>query len=534
MKSLRSLRNIAGIVAIATLISKLFGVLRSTSIAAVFGVGPVANAYYYAYIIPGFLMVLVGGINGPIHTALVSILAKQQSLNTENTDKLVATINTLITMILLPLSIIIFIFAPFWINLLAPGLNEPVREAAIHQLQIMAPIALLSGLIGVGMGSLNSADFYWLPSVSPMLSSLCVIISLGFFAWYSQGDINSPDNILLGGIILALGTLAGAVFQWLAQLLLQIKKGIISIRPDFNFASSEVREFMGLMFPSVLSAGIYNINVYIDLWFASYIPYGAASLSYAQLLSYTPVGIISNVLLVPLLPRFSQLAANEKWTQLRQQIRQSIIFAALIILPLAALMAFMAVPIVRIIYQRQAFDEKAVKLVASVLVAYSLEMFPSVCLQLLMRVYYALGDAKTPFRISAFNILFNIGLDYFLVTKFGIPGLVLATMVINIIALGRLLSGLNHRIGGLSWHNMSLSIIGIAAASIVAGFVSWQISLSISGFWEINGMFLSLTQLGISATVGLGVFILLAILLAKYLKLKEVDYFAQLLYQRFR
>ncbi len=77
MKPSRSLAGIAGIVAIATLISKLFGLLRSTCIAAVFGVGAVADAYNYAYIIPGFLLVLLGGINGPLHSALVSVLAKR-------------------------------------------------------------------------------------------------------------------------------------------------------------------------------------------------------------------------------------------------------------------------------------------------------------------------------------------------------------------------------------------------------------------------------------------------------------------------
>ncbi|MEL6764145.1 MAG: lipid II flippase MurJ, partial [Cyanobacteria bacterium J06607_6] len=73
----RSLAGIAGIVAIATLISKLFGLIRQQAIAAAFSIGPVADAYGLAYVIPGFLMVLLGGINGPFHSAIVSVVARR-------------------------------------------------------------------------------------------------------------------------------------------------------------------------------------------------------------------------------------------------------------------------------------------------------------------------------------------------------------------------------------------------------------------------------------------------------------------------
>ncbi|MEM6754614.1 MAG: lipid II flippase MurJ, partial [Cyanobacteria bacterium P01_C01_bin.38] len=274
----RSLKNIAGIVAIATLVSKLFGLLRSTCIAAAFGVGAVANAFNYAYIIPGFLLVVIGGLNGPLHTALVSILARKDG---EDSKDLIATIATFLTLILIPVTLLIIVFAPFLIDLVAPGLNFQVREIAILQLQIMAPLALFAGLIGVGVGSLNAADLYWLPSVSPMLSSIAVITSLGILAWRLGDNINAPQNLLLGGMVLAAATLAGAVLQWVVQLIVQTQKGLLTIRPRFNFRSSEVGEVMRLMAPATLSAGMSNINLYVDLRFASFIPQAAATLSYA-------------------------------------------------------------------------------------------------------------------------------------------------------------------------------------------------------------------------------------------------------------
>ena len=76
--------------------------MRSTCIAAVFGVGAVADAYNYAYIIPGFLLVLLGGINGPLHSALVSILAKREK---SAAAPLVETITTPVSGVLLLVTI---------------------------------------------------------------------------------------------------------------------------------------------------------------------------------------------------------------------------------------------------------------------------------------------------------------------------------------------------------------------------------------------------------------------------------------------
>lgn len=549
MKPSRSLKNIAGIVAIATLVSKLFGLLRSTSMAAAFGVGAVANAFNYAYIIPGFLLIVVGGLNGPLHTALVSVLARRDER--ENAD-LVATIATLLTLILIPVSLGIIVFAPFLIDLVAPGLNSQVmsseimnsevmnsevmnyqvREIAISQLQIMAPLALLAGLIGVGIGSLNAADLYWLPSVSPMLSSIAVISSLGLLTWRLGSEINAPQNLLLGGMVLAGGTLAGAVLQWCVQLIVQAREGLLKIRqirPRFNFRSPEVGEVMQLMAPATLSAGMSNINLYVDLRFASYIPEAAATLSYAELLSQTPRGLLSSILLVPLLPRFSRLAADREWEQLKEQVRQSVVITALIILPLSALMMALATPIVKIVYQRSSFDNAAVQMVSSILVAYSLGMFPSVGRQILTRVCYALNDAKTPFRISGFNILLNVALDYILVKSFGMSGLVFASMGVNLIAGGMLLIYLHRQLDGLPWEKWGLPILGAIAASIVAGLTAWVTSLGLETWgienlgieknWQVEGLIFNLVQLSVSALFGLIIFVVMVTIL----QIREVD-----------
>ncbi len=186
----RSLAGIAGVVAIATLISKVFGLVREQAIARAFGVGPVVDAYAYAYIIPGFLLILLGGINGPFHSALVSILAKRDQ---EDAAPLVETVSTLVTGGLLLITVLLVVFAGFFIDLVAPGLEGTVRELAILQLQIMAPLAVFAGLIGIGFGVLNASDQYWLPGISPLFSSLSVVLGVGSLIWILGEQASAPN-----------------------------------------------------------------------------------------------------------------------------------------------------------------------------------------------------------------------------------------------------------------------------------------------------------------------------------------------------
>lgn len=265
----RSLFSIAGIVAIATTISKVFGLLRATIIAAVFGVGAVADAYNYAYIIPGFLLVILGGINGPLHSALVSVLAKRER---NNAAPVVETITTIVGAVLLIITIILIFGAGFAIDLIAPGLQPQVKAITILQLQIMAPIALLSGLIGIGFGTLNAAQHYWLPSVSPMFSSLAVMLSLGWFTWQLGDKINSPEYWQLGAWILAGGTLAGAVWQWLVQLIVQWREGMGGLRLRLNWNLPGVRDAIAIVLPATITTGMTQINLYVDLFLLPIFP----------------------------------------------------------------------------------------------------------------------------------------------------------------------------------------------------------------------------------------------------------------------
>lgn len=525
-KAGKSLLNIAGIVAVATLLSKVFGLLRQMAIAAAFGAGPAYDAYNYAYVVPGFLLILLGGINGPFYSAIVSVVSKRKS---EEAAPLIETINTLVGMLLLVVSVLLFAFAEPLLDIYAPGLSQTTRNIAIEQFRIMAPMALLSGLIGIGFGALNAADHFWLPSISPLLSSVTVIFGVSGMYLVLRERMFEPQYMLLGGQVLAYSTLAGALLQWLAQLPALAKSGLGGLRLRFNFKQPGVAEILQILGPATFSSGMMQINVYTDLYFASPIPEAASALGYATLLVQTPLGILSNVILVPLLPTFSRLADPSDWPELKLRIRQGMMLTAITMLPLSALMIALAFPMVRVVYERGAFTKDTSQFVASVLMAYGVGMFVYLGRDILVRVFYALGDGDTPFRISIVNIGINAFLDFLLVKPFGAPGLVLATVGVNVLSMVALLWFLNRKLHGLPWKEWGIPVLQLSLASAIAGFASWGVLKGSQHVLGSDGLLIILFQLGLAGGIGLGIFAAIVL----QLNLPEVRMFVERIQQRF-
>ncbi len=366
---------------------------------------------------------------------------------------------------------------------------------------------------------MNASDIYWLPSISPLFSSLTIVLGVGGLFLIVGGDISTPEYIKLGSIILAGTTLLGGVWQWLAQQLAQMKSGISRLRLRFDFKREGVSDVMKVMAPATLSSGMLHINVYTDLYFASYIASAAAAMRYANFIVLTPLGIISNMILVPFLPVFSRLASPENWDELKDRIRQGLILTALTMLPLTAIFIALANPIVTLIYQRGVFQASDSAVVAPVLLAYGLGMFFYLGRDVLVRVFYALGDGNTPFKISIFNIFLNVILDYFLVEQFATQGLVFATIGVNVVSMVIMVYILHRRLRGFPLRKWGTILAGLIMATIVAGFACSSSYQLVFSWWGADNFILQLVDLGVAS----GIAIVLFFGISWQLKLPELN-----------
>jgi putative peptidoglycan lipid II flippase len=529
----RSLVNIATVVALATLISKVFGLVRQMAIAAAFGSGVAVDAYNFAYVVPSFLLILLGGVNGPFHSAIVSVIAKQD--DKKQIQAIVETITTVVGIVLLVATGVLIVAAPTIIDLLATGLAKVdngalIRTSAIQQFQIMSFVTLLAGFIGIGFGTLNAADMYWLPSVSPLLSSITVIAGVGIF--YLQYGAKSawPEFAIIGGQVLAWGTLSGAILQWLAQVIVQWRAGLGGFKFRFEWDRPEVKDVFKVLGPATLSSGMLQINLYTALWFASYIPKAPSALNYANLLVQTPLGIISSVILIPFFPVFARLTEPQQWPELKDRIRQGLLLTAITMFPLGAIMAVLALPISRVVYQRGAFSTGDSELVGQVLLVSSLGMFFYLARDIIVRVFYALGDGNTPFKISIINIFINGVLCWLCSSQYGAPGLTMATVGVNVFSFISLFWILNGRLQGFDWNEIATPMLKVFAAATIAGGATWGANYGWERFIQPRGTIGWASGLVLASIIGLVVFGTIA----SFLGLPEVEQVKSRLLSKFR
>ena len=256
-----SILKSAWMIAVVIVVSKFVGFLRDIVIANFYGAGLVSDSYFYAYQIPSLALILLGGVGGPFHSAVVSVFSKLIPNGSfradERLNKLFNTFLTSTLMVFTILGILIFAFSDVIMQvIISNGSSELVNLASLH-LKIMSPVFVIGGVVGIYYGILVSYKKFMIPNISPILMSLAIIIIISLV----KQDTN--------GIMLAFATTVGAVCQFLFQLP-KIKQLGFKFRPNFDFFNNvQFKNILELLFPAILSSTVGQIHIYDDMFFAS-------------------------------------------------------------------------------------------------------------------------------------------------------------------------------------------------------------------------------------------------------------------------
>jgi len=207
------LKNNVFSISFGTSLSKLAGCIRQIFIAAAFGVGITYDAFNYAYIIPGFLLIIIGGINGPLHNSVVAVLTP---LNKKNGGIILTQVSIKLSILLFGLAILIYFNSNLLIELLAPNLSYEAKSIATYQLKILTPCIPLSGFIGLSFGALNSQRKFFLSSISPAITSLTTIFFI-LLSWIFNQE-NAYSHFFSYAGLLAFATLTGTLIQFFVQI----------------------------------------------------------------------------------------------------------------------------------------------------------------------------------------------------------------------------------------------------------------------------------------------------------------------------
>ncbi|KAI8032645.1 putative lipid II flippase MurJ [Camellia lanceoleosa] len=269
-----------------------------------------------------------------IHLSLilisVSICCVTSKLSKERQRKLFLHINFVLFLVGGLIGALVLVTAEFIIHLYAPGLwvlaeGRITREIACAQLKIMIPCIVLAGPIGLGFGYMSAEGNNIVPSISPVLSSMLIIAGCFTYAFARQLNAFQTGDLLFGGILVSCGASLGVFLQWVIQVIVLWRRDYSMIPLSWMsiLEDKDVHAFFSLLLPATISLAFAHIASFTDLCFSSLIPGATAGLSYAYLLVMAPLGLLSSIIILPLLPTFSKVAKTSSWKSMVENLRRA-------------------------------------------------------------------------------------------------------------------------------------------------------------------------------------------------------------------
>lgn len=481
----KSVARSAGIVSIAVMFSRVFGLVREMIFARYFGAGFLYDAYVVAFRIPNVLRDLFA--EGALSAAFVKVFTDYQINKGEKEAwRLASLVLNALAVVMSVICIVGILLSRQFVDLVADGFSPEKAALATTLTQIMFPFILLVALAAVAMGVLNTKGVFGIPaSASTVFNIVSIIFGLGLAyylsggGWLNSGDKNAvPDASSQWAIIgMAIGTLIGGAFQFLMQVPALFKVGF-RFSPILSFTDEGVRRVIALMTPAILGTSAVQINVLINTYFVSGIEGAQGWLSYAFRLMQFPIGLFGVAVGTAAIPVLSRLASEGKMKEFRDIISSSMNLVFLMTLPSACGLIVLGEPIVRLIYERGKFDATATSMTAIALVGYSIGLTGYAAIKILSPAFYALNDAKTPMIIAVASIAVNFLASYFLREwlshyGYGHVGVALATSLVALVNFTALFVIMRNRIERLNGRDILRSFSKIAVASSVLSAVCY-------------------------------------------------------------
>ncbi len=481
-----------------TFLSRILGFLRDMVIANFFGAGMAADAFFVAFRIPNLWRRLVG--EGSLTISFIPVYTEYLTQKSEEETRKVTHIAfTIAGVILSILTLLGILFSPILIRIIAPGFIQiPEKfQLTVTLNQIIFPYLFFMGLFALCMGILNSQRHFFAPAIAPIFLNISIIISV--FLFYHTFKIPV--------MTLALGVLAGGVIQFLFQLPFLWKRRI-TFRFNFNFRHPAIKRIGLLMVPGLIGTAVYQINVFIDTIFASFLPSGSVSyLFFADRLMEFPLGIFAIAIGVASLPSLSGLASQGKMEELKETLSFTFRLVSFISVPAMVGLIALKTPIVNLLFQRGLFDYSATEKTAFALLFYSVGLWAIAGARTIVPAFYSLQDTWTPLKIALICLGANILFIAILIFPLKHGGLALATSLSSTLNLILLFWKLNSKLGKIDMGKNIKSLLRDVFCSLPMGLAAYLIC-SIGNWSTTGNAGEKVLLLLIGIVIGLGIYLI--------------------------
>lgn len=465
----KHLKNI-GIVASATVLSRVLGLVRETATMAVFGASALSSAFVSAFTLPNLFRRLLG--EGALTAAFVPALtAELEERQRDGAYRLVSKVASwllVVTFVLVAGAMLLFANADTLLHRME-GLGMAAGTAERLLLGADLAVILFPYMMFVCLAAAFSAACqvfgrFTEPALSPVWLNLAILMALGLGAWWAWDDAARMS-------LLCVGVLAGGFLQMAVPAATLWQEGWrpgLDLRPD-----ARVREIVRLMGPTVIGSAIYLVNIAMSRLIGLSLNDSAATvLNLSTRVMELPIGVFTAAIATVVFPLIARPAARGEWASFAADYHKGLRLVTIINVPAAAGLALLSEPVTRLLFERGRFTSEDTVLMTPILAIYALGLPFLSFATLSLRGFYALKDTATPVRAASLSFLANLVLSLALMPWLSTAGLAWAGTLAVVVQVVYLQTHLRRKRPALSLAPLIPNLGKIVAATVLmSGFV---------------------------------------------------------------
>ena len=449
----------------ATAISRVAGLGREIIQASIFGTSREFSAFTIASQIPNlfsnlFSQAALSAAFVPIFTDLLAQGRKREAFQLAS---------DLFWMILLVLGVLTGIYMAVAGLVMPLFVGSHISAGLTTGLsRVLFPVVLLLSVTGLLVGILQAYDEFTVPAIAPAVWNVVIIVLLVVL----HTSFKRSDQVYA----YAIAWLAATVVQMLL-VASAMRKVDFRLQLRLNWRDPRVRQVLILFFPVTMSVGIINLDAFLNAELGTLVNGQApAAINDAFRLYMLPQGIFSVAVATVLFPSLARMANARDPKGMRSTLGVGIRQINLLLIPSAALMAVLATPIIRLVYQHGSFNAYSTHLVSTALLWFAISLPFAGANLLLTRTFFALQRPWIPTALAVANIVVDIIVSLALYKPLGIAGLIIGTLVANIVMtalqMRRLRIGFN---GRLELGQSAMITVRILLATAIATAIGWVV-----------------------------------------------------------
>ena len=406
-----------GTFSLFVILSRILGYIRDFFIAIYLGSGPIADAFFVAFRIPNTFRRLFA--EGTFNAAFVPSYTSELLSSKQKAQKFANSVFNLLILVLFSLTILVEIFMPSFIKLIAPGFSEinDKYKLAIDLTRITFPFLFFISIASFFSAILNSQNKFAAAAAAPLFLNIILIIC--FFIIKNDTDLVYYLSYSI--------TFAGIV-----QLIFLIFFTRKYFYPKFNFSfqiDKKIKIFFNKLLPSIFSSGVTQINILVGTIIASFQASAVSYLYYADRIYQINLAIAGIAIGTIILPNLSRYVKSKDKLKLENLQNKSLELSLFLSLPATLALLIASDEIVSALFGYGSFNEESVKNSALALFYFSLGLPAFSMIKIFSSFIFARNDTKTPFYFSLISVIINIVISVSLFSEVGFIIIPIATTI---------------------------------------------------------------------------------------------------------